>query len=816
MSSEAREVLLEVYINGVLYSADSYSAFDDKDVQLELEITDAVYEPVGCSSSQEVEVRLQVLTNDQVSVRYYSPGEIRLEVQEDNVSVCEVNDLQLEMNRNEGISELTNPPLVIHHEDLNQLEENHPRESTAMQMFKKIKTFFKQMHPFDLRRNERSVGQPEVDLLDPEESCVPDPRAQEPEPKMDLVDTEQWFISERDLVVPPEMDLFLPPELDLVAVPELKLDVDDSKELQVIPKESTKATKIKEVASFVLTKEAEYVAVRNIQKISISAQPEMNLSVPKQEPEEDLVVYTKPKRGQIDSVELYPLGLCAQDLESEEYLVLPSEPKQGPVDSVALYPPALCVQESDSEEDLVDPPEPKLGLVDSVTLYPRGLCVQESDSEEDLVDPPEPKLGLVDSVTLYPRGLCVQESDSEEDLVDPPEPKLGLVDSVTLYPRGLCVQESDSEEDLVDPPEPKRSSVDLVELYPPGLCAQESESEEYFLVPSEPKQGLVDAVKLYSPGSIVPDPEHEYEWDLVDYVELYPAGPSVPKPDPDKYPDDPPERKLNVVDSLELCAWGSSFPEPQPEVNLFDSIELCAPGESVPNPYLERYVADLKQSEVESELLSLENYVPLNVFQLEQRLKNCKQQQSHVTNIWTRLFIGDEEIATDRDALREMCITHILNAAAPKKDLKYLLGRCSKDDVAGSVNTGSIYYRGLHINYYGLPTADRRCSDISKYFRPAAKFIDKALRKRANKVLICCKQGVEHSATLLLAYLMIYHDIMLEEAIDYVIKWRRIEPSRDFLEKLMLLNADLVQKRKLKLQDMKAGKKKKRWQLKKK
>uniref|UniRef100_A0A8C2DPH9 Protein-serine/threonine phosphatase n=1 Tax=Cyprinus carpio TaxID=7962 RepID=A0A8C2DPH9_CYPCA len=196
------------------------------------------------------------------------------------------------------------------------------------------------------------------------------------------------------------------------------------------------------------------------------------------------------------------------------------------------------------------------------------------------------------------------------------------------------------------------------------------------------------------------------------------------------------------------------------------------------------------ESKVLSELSSLENYVPLNIFQLEDRLKQCTLfKQRHVTNVWPRVFIGDEETATDRDMLQEMCITHILNAAA--------------------------YYRGLHINYYSLPTMDRHCSDISKCFMPAAKFIDKALDKRASKVLICCKQGVDHSATLFLAYLMICHDMMVEDAIDHVIKSRRIRPSRDFLKKLMLLNADLVNKRKLKLEDIKAGRERKKWQLKK-
>uniref|UniRef100_A0A671LCI7 Tyrosine-protein phosphatase domain-containing protein n=1 Tax=Sinocyclocheilus anshuiensis TaxID=1608454 RepID=A0A671LCI7_9TELE len=273
----------------------------------------------------------------------------------------------------------------------------------------------------------------------------------------------------------------------------------------------------------------------------------------------------------------------------------------------------------------------------------------------------------------------------------------------------------------------------------------------------------------------VPEPEPgedlvapaEHELDVVDLVELYTPGPSTPEPDPEE----------DLVDSVELYVPCPSISEPHPEWVLAAPEESCAPGPSVPEP----------ESKVTSELSTLENYIPQNVFQLEDCLKKCALlKERHVTNVWPRVFIGDEEIATDRDVLREMCITHILNAAAPKKALNYYLGT---------------YYRGLHINYYGLPTTDRHSSDISKYFMPAAKLIDKALDKRVR----CCKQGVEHSATLFLAYLMICHDMMVEEAIDHVIKSRRITPSRDFLKKLTLLNADLVNKRKLKLQDTKTA-----------
>ncbi len=95
-------------------------------------------------------------------------------------------------------------------------------------MFKKMKAFSQRIRAFPQRKTPKSVGRPEVDLLDPKESRVPDPRAPEPEPETNLVDTEQFCIPETDLVAPPEMHLFAPPEP--------KLDVVDPKESYVSPK----------------------------------------------------------------------------------------------------------------------------------------------------------------------------------------------------------------------------------------------------------------------------------------------------------------------------------------------------------------------------------------------------------------------------------------------------------------------------------------------------------------------------------------------------------------------------------------------------
>uniref|UniRef100_A0A672NRP0 Dual specificity protein phosphatase n=1 Tax=Sinocyclocheilus grahami TaxID=75366 RepID=A0A672NRP0_SINGR len=168
---------------------------------------------------------------------------------------------------------------------------------------------------------------------------------------------------------------------------------------------------------------------------------------------------------------------------------------------------------------------------------------------------------------------------------------------------------------------------------------------------------------------------------------------------------------------------------------------------------------------------------------LKNRLEECILSETPVTEVWPNIFLGNGDTARDRTKLKEMGINHILNAAA--KDLK------------GKINTGAKYYRGMNIKFCGSATTHRDGFNMGMYFLPAAKFIHKALRNPEIKiVLIHCSHGVSQSPTCLLAYLMIHHDMMVDEAIDHVIKMRHIKPSISFLTQLMSLNAEHVEQRK--------------------
>lgn len=64
------------------------------------------------------------------------------------------------------------------------------------------------------------------------------------------------------------------------------------------------------------------------------------------------------------------------------------------------------------------------------------------------------------------------------------------------------------------------------------------------------------------------------------------------------------------------------------------------------------------------------------------------------------------------------------------------------------------------------------------------------------KVLVHCARGVSRSATLVLAYLMIYENLTIAEAIHTVCVHRNILPNAGFLQQLRRLDSNLNLQRK--------------------
>ncbi|XP_030012496.1 dual specificity phosphatase DUPD1-like [Sphaeramia orbicularis] len=139
-----------------------------------------------------------------------------------------------------------------------------------------------------------------------------------------------------------------------------------------------------------------------------------------------------------------------------------------------------------------------------------------------------------------------------------------------------------------------------------------------------------------------------------------------------------------------------------------------------------------------------------------------------------------EKTALEGPGLRDLGITHVLNAAEGKWN---------------NVLTGADYYSDMSIQYLGVEADDKPTFNISQYFISATQFIHEALSHPQNKVLVHCVMGRSRSATLVLAYLMMKHELTVVDAIEHVRQRRCILPNHGFLKQLRALDIALQEER---------------------
>ncbi|MCL4167356.1 UNVERIFIED_CONTAM: hypothetical protein GTU68_026593, partial [Idotea baltica] len=115
---------------------------------------------------------------------------------------------------------------------------------------------------------------------------------------------------------------------------------------------------------------------------------------------------------------------------------------------------------------------------------------------------------------------------------------------------------------------------------------------------------------------------------------------------------------------------------------------------------------------------------------------------------------GCSSTALSTCLLKELKVTHVLNAAHGKNDEYY----------GGFVNTSFANYDKAGIKFMGIPALDTPSFYLRSYFRQAADFIENSLRN-GGKVLIHCQCGISRSATLIAAYLMLKKGMDCQEAL---------------------------------------------------
>ncbi|XP_061601225.1 dual specificity phosphatase 29-like [Cololabis saira] len=175
------------------------------------------------------------------------------------------------------------------------------------------------------------------------------------------------------------------------------------------------------------------------------------------------------------------------------------------------------------------------------------------------------------------------------------------------------------------------------------------------------------------------------------------------------------------------------------------------------------------------------DYITPGTLDLEQMFwTGTIAQYAHANQVWPSVYIGDEKTALERPGLKDLGITHVLNAAEGKWN---------------NVVTGAAYYRDMDIKYFGVEADDKPTFNMSQYFCPAAEFIHEALSHPQSKVLVHCVMGRSRSATLVLAYLMMKRSLTVVDAIDHVRQHRCILPNHGFLKQLRALDITLQEEK---------------------
>ena len=80
---------------------------------------------------------------------------------------------------------------------------------------------------------------------------------------------------------------------------------------------------------------------------------------------------------------------------------------------------------------------------------------------------------------------------------------------------------------------------------------------------------------------------------------------------------------------------------------------------------------------------------------------------------------------------------------------------------------------------------------IEQFFDVAHRFIDEAKQNNSG-VLIHCFAGFSRSPTIVISYLMKYHNMSFEDAYTYVSNKRVVCPNPGFIEKLKELSSKLI------------------------
>ena len=149
--------------------------------------------------------------------------------------------------------------------------------------------------------------------------------------------------------------------------------------------------------------------------------------------------------------------------------------------------------------------------------------------------------------------------------------------------------------------------------------------------------------------------------------------------------------------------------------------------------------------------------------------ETCDGAPTTMDALLPHVFIGNIDNAESLWMLRRNRITHVLNCAGYKGPRSY----------EGSP------YKGLDIDYKEIMADDTAVYDIGQHFAEAFDFLDK-VKFRRGCALVHCVQGVNRSAAICVAYLMMERNMKLLQAIRLIKRKRNVALcNKGFLRQLL-------------------------------
>ncbi|CAD8182181.1 unnamed protein product [Paramecium pentaurelia] len=134
------------------------------------------------------------------------------------------------------------------------------------------------------------------------------------------------------------------------------------------------------------------------------------------------------------------------------------------------------------------------------------------------------------------------------------------------------------------------------------------------------------------------------------------------------------------------------------------------------------------------------------------------------------LYVGGEQIAYNKEILKQIGVTHVINCAG---------------DVCKNKFPNDFSYQTYYLK-------DSKTENIECIFYEAISIIEDA-KKNNGKVLIHCVQGVSRSVSLCIAYLIISQQITYSQAFDIIKKNRGVaSPNMGFTVQLLLFQKRLL------------------------